>query len=216
MKAAKRRSRNSRSSFSPCDTQGFYAPRCRGEHSMSRPFPVVLGSIAAVSLAVVAGCRTVPAERGRASETHRAPEGGAKQEASLPQQIADVMVQLNGGIHTGFRFAHAKGVVATGTFTPAPTAKSISSAAHLQGGPVPVTVRFSDGTGESTDPRRQPQRGTSRHGRKVHASGRLYRHRRSLAQRLFRGDRRGLPGVPQGDRGDHPAKPASLAHRVVP
>jgi hypothetical protein len=37
------------------------------------------------------------------------------QEKSMPQQIADVMVQLNGGIHPGFRFAHAKGLVLTGT-----------------------------------------------------------------------------------------------------
>jgi len=69
------------------------------------------------------------------------------QQKSLPQQIADVMVQINGGIHTGFRFAHAKGVVATGTFTPAPGGPTISRAPHLRGGPVPVTVRFSDGTG---------------------------------------------------------------------
>ncbi|MEP7067417.1 MAG: catalase family peroxidase [Gemmatimonadota bacterium] len=66
---------------------------------------------------------------------------------SLPQQIADVMVQLAGGVHTGYRFTHAKGLVATGTFTPAATAKSISRAAHLQDAPVPVTVRFSDGSG---------------------------------------------------------------------
>jgi catalase len=71
----------------------------------------------------------------------------AAQEKSLPQQIADVMVQLNGGIHPGFRFAHAKGLVLTGTFTPAPSARSVSRAAHLAGGKVPVTVRFSDGTG---------------------------------------------------------------------
>lgn len=71
----------------------------------------------------------------------------AAQEKSLPQQIADVMVQLNGGIHTGFRFAHAKGLVLTGTFTPAKGARSISRAAHLGGGTVPVTVRLSDGTG---------------------------------------------------------------------
>jgi hypothetical protein len=42
------------------------------------------------------------------------------QEKSLPQRIADVIVQLNGGIHTGFRFMHAKGVVLTDTFAPAP------------------------------------------------------------------------------------------------
>ena len=69
------------------------------------------------------------------------------QAPGLPQQIADVMVQLNGGIHPGFRFTHAKGLVVTGRFTPAPSARSISRAAHLRGGPVPVTVRFSDGTG---------------------------------------------------------------------
>ena len=71
----------------------------------------------------------------------------AAQEKSLPQQIADVMVQLNGGVHTGFRFAHAKGLVLTGTFTPAKGAAAISRAAHLRGPTVPVTVRLSDGTG---------------------------------------------------------------------
>ncbi len=72
----------------------------------------------------------------------------AGQEKSLPQQIADVMVQLNGGtIHKGFRFTHAKGLVLTGTFTPAKEAASISRGAHLSGGAVPVTVRLSDGTG---------------------------------------------------------------------
>jgi catalase len=76
-----------------------------------------------------------------------APAAAVAQEKSLPQQIADVMVQLNGGIHPGFRFAHAKGLVLTGTFTAAPSARSISRAAHLTGAPVPVTVRLSDGTG---------------------------------------------------------------------
>jgi catalase len=71
----------------------------------------------------------------------------AAQEKSLPQQIADAMVQTNGGIHTGFRFAHAKGLILTGTFTPSPGAAALSRAAHLRGAPVPVTVRLSDGTG---------------------------------------------------------------------
>jgi len=65
----------------------------------------------------------------------------------MPQQIADVMVQLAGGIHPGFRFTHAKGLVLTGSFTAAPSAHSVSRAGHLAGGTVPVTVRFSDGTG---------------------------------------------------------------------
>jgi catalase len=83
------------------------------------------------------------------------------QEKSLPQQIADVIVQINGGVHTGFRFMHAKGLVVTGTFAPAPSARSISRAAHFAGGPVPVTVRFSDGTGNpmipDTDTRGAPR-----------------------------------------------------------
>ena len=71
----------------------------------------------------------------------------AAQDKSLAQQIADAMVQVNGGIHPGFRFAHAKGMVLTGTFTPAKGARSISRAAHLKGATVPVTVRLSEGTG---------------------------------------------------------------------
>lgn len=71
-------------------------------------------------------------------------QGQAK---SLPEQIADVMTQLAGGVHTGLRLTHTKGLVTTGTFTPAPSAKTLSRAAHLQDTPVPVTVRFSDGTG---------------------------------------------------------------------
>lgn len=71
----------------------------------------------------------------------------AAQTKSLPEQIADVMAQLNGGVHTGFRFAHAKGMVATGTFTASATAASISKAGHFKPGSVPVTVRFSNSTG---------------------------------------------------------------------
>jgi len=87
--------------------------------------------------------RTIPA----ALLLLSAPAAAAAQAKSLPEQIADVMVQLAGGIHPGFRFTHAKGLVLTGTFTPAPSARTISKAAHLTGGPVPVTVRLSDGTG---------------------------------------------------------------------
>jgi catalase len=67
--------------------------------------------------------------------------------ASLPQQIADVVVQLDGGIHTGFRFMHAKGIVVSGTFAPSPQARSLSRAAHFAGRAVPVTVRFSNAPG---------------------------------------------------------------------
>lgn len=89
------------------------------------------------------------------------PPAARAQEKSMPQQIADVMVQLSGGIHPGFRFTHAKGLVLTGTFTPAPSARSVSRAAHLAGPKVPVTVRLSDGTGNpeasDADPNTSPR-----------------------------------------------------------
>jgi catalase len=67
----------------------------------------------------------------------------------LSQQIAEVMSQgPSGKAHE--RFVHAKGIVVQGSFQPSPDATSISRAAHLQGGSVPVTVRFSDGAPDST------------------------------------------------------------------
>jgi catalase len=43
------------------------------------------------------------------------------------------------------RYIHAKGIVCEGTFQATSRAADISRAPHLQGGAVPVTVRFSDG-----------------------------------------------------------------------
>jgi catalase len=51
------------------------------------------------------------------------------------------------GLHPGFRPAHAKGALLTGTFTPAPEAAKLSRAPHLTRESTPVTVRFSDSTG---------------------------------------------------------------------
>ena len=96
---------------------------------------------------VVQGCDR---SSGRAEETSQAAgsaDSSSKPAASVPQQIADVVVQLNGGIHTGFRFMHAKGIVTSGSFTPTAEAKALSRAAHFDGPPVPVTVRFSNAPG---------------------------------------------------------------------
>jgi len=60
------------------------------------------------------------------------------------------------GVHDGFRANHAKGIMATGTFTPTKNAKSLSKAAHLQGRPMPVTVRFSAAGGVPTVPDADP------------------------------------------------------------
>ena len=84
---------------------------------------------------------------------------GQPQSANLAQQIADQLVLIAGGIHPGYRFNHAKGMVVTGTFTPAVGAASVSRAAHLQSKAVPVTVRFSDGTGIPNIPDTQPGAG---------------------------------------------------------
>jgi catalase len=51
------------------------------------------------------------------------------------------------GLHPGFRAAHAKGLMLTGTFTPSAQAQSLSNAAHLVRPSTPVTVRFSNSTG---------------------------------------------------------------------
>lgn len=64
----------------------------------------------------------------------------------VPEQVVDVQGQL-AGPQPGFRANHAKGIVCTGTFTAAPQAKTVSKAAHFQGHPVPVVVRFSNGGG---------------------------------------------------------------------
>ena len=68
---------------------------------------------------------------------------GEQGEKSLAEQIFETMIQVP-GTNPAFRAAHAKGLVCQGTFVPSKEAASLSKAAHFQGGPIPVTVRFSD------------------------------------------------------------------------
>lgn len=51
------------------------------------------------------------------------------------------------GPHPGFRAAHAKGLMLSGTFKPAAGATSLTNAPHITRESTPVTVRFSNGTG---------------------------------------------------------------------
>lgn len=67
-------------------------------------------------------------------------------DADVATQIVDTMNKLFGR-HPGVRANHAEGIVALGQFTPAPAAEALSKAAIFQGGPYPVTVRFSNATG---------------------------------------------------------------------
>jgi catalase len=77
--------------------------------------------------------------------------------------LVDALNTLAGGPHPGFRANHAKGVLVSGTFTPAKTATSLSKAPHFAAtAPVPVLVRFSDPTGVPTIPDASPD--ASPHG----------------------------------------------------
>src|SRR6202163_1860018 len=60
------------------------------------------------------------------------------------------------GLHPGFRPAHAKGALLTGTFTPARGADSLTRAPHIQRESTPVTVRFSNSTGLPLVPDNDP------------------------------------------------------------
>lgn len=51
------------------------------------------------------------------------------------------------GLHAGYRPAHAKGVMLTGTFRPSAQAQSLTRAPHAARASTPVTVRFSNSTG---------------------------------------------------------------------
>ena len=51
------------------------------------------------------------------------------------------------GVHPGFRAAHAKGLMLTGTFRPSAQAQTLTRAPHAVRESTPVTARFSNGTG---------------------------------------------------------------------
>jgi catalase len=60
--------------------------------------------------------------------------------------------------HTpGTRPIHAPGICATGRFQATPVAPAYTDSAHFAGGPVPVTVRFSNGTPELNVPDAKPR-----------------------------------------------------------
>ncbi|HSU30268.1 MAG TPA: catalase family peroxidase [Bryobacteraceae bacterium] len=60
------------------------------------------------------------------------------------------------GLHPGFRPAHAKGLMLTGTFTPSPEAASLTRAPHITRASTPVRVRFSNSTGFPLIPDNDP------------------------------------------------------------
>jgi catalase len=61
------------------------------------------------------------------------------------------------GLHPGFRPAHAKGVMLTGTFTPAAEAQKLTKAPHVLRESTPITARFSNSTGLPLIPDNAPE-----------------------------------------------------------
>src|SRR6266436_7613712 len=76
---------------------------------------------------------------------------------SLSHEIIEAFDKVDGGIHPGFRPAHAKGILLTGGFTPSSEAASLTRAPHLHRDSSPVTVRFSNFAGIPTIPDNDPQ-----------------------------------------------------------
>ena len=86
----------------------------------------------------------------------------AQDDPALGQRLFDVMSRNNPAVLPGRRVNHAKGEVYAGTFTAAPEAAGLSMAPHLQGGAVPVVMRFSLGGGViAVADRSQPVHGLS-------------------------------------------------------
>lgn len=81
------------------------------------------------------------------------PAAGQNNE-QLGQRLFDVMSHNNPEVLPGRRVNHAKGEVYKGTFTAGPGASALSKAPHLQGGTVPMVIRFSDSGGTLTVPDR--------------------------------------------------------------
>jgi catalase len=71
---------------------------------------------------------------------------GVQDDTQLAVDLIDAAAVVMGSV-PGHRVTHTKGVVLRGTFTATPRARELTRAAHMQGDPVPVTVRFSNGAG---------------------------------------------------------------------
>jgi catalase len=70
---------------------------------------------------------------------------------TTPEQAIEA-AHFKFGAHGGRRALHAKGRVYSGTFTATPEAAGLTRAAHMQGDPVEVTARFSNGGGDPGAP----------------------------------------------------------------
>jgi catalase len=72
-----------------------------------------------------------------------------------PKQAID-MINERFGRHAAYRALHAKGTLCRGSFTATPEAAGLTRATHMQGDPVDVTVRFSNGSGDPEEADYEP------------------------------------------------------------
>lgn len=82
---------------------------------------------------------------------------GTIQNPALAQRLLEALDALF-GLHPGFRPAHAKGLMCSGTFTPSPEAAKLTRAPHAARSSTPVTVRYSNSTGLPNIPDNDPAR----------------------------------------------------------
>jgi catalase len=82
---------------------------------------------------------------------------------ALSRDVLAAFDKADGGMHPGFRPAHAKGILLEGVFTPSPEAASLTRAPHTGRASTPVRVRFSDFAGipnvSDNDPKNASPRG---------------------------------------------------------
>ena len=74
---------------------------------------------------------------------------------TTPEQMIET-ITAEYGHHTGRRALHARGTFARGRFTATPAARELTRAAHMQGEPVDVLLRFSTGGGDPGIPDSMP------------------------------------------------------------
>jgi catalase len=84
------------------------------------------------------------------------PETSSTPSPALIQLLLDALDALS-GLHPGFRPAHAKGAMCSGTFTPSPEAPKLTRAPHATRPSTPVIARFSDSSGLPTVADNDPQ-----------------------------------------------------------
>jgi len=80
---------------------------------------------------------------------------------ALAKEIVQSFDDLN-GVHPGFRPAHAKGRLLSGSFSPTPEAAGLSKAVHFNTPSTPVVLRFSDFAGIPAAADNNPQQTTPR------------------------------------------------------